>query len=199
MAETLAELREEMIRKGDCCGLASARKHLVFGSGSETADLMFVGEAPGKTEDEMGVPFVGAAGKLLDRLLARIGLKRDQVYIANVLKCRPPNNRDPLPSEIETCKPYLMRQIEIIRPKVIATLGNHATKLILGTNVGITKLHGKKVARPGHVVFPLYHPAAALYTPAYVEALEHDFDTLKKVLEEDDPRPPAEPEQISLF
>ncbi len=199
MPDRLAELREEMIAKSDCCGLKPVRKHLVFGTGSATADLMFVGEAPGRTEDEMGLPFVGAAGKLLDRLLARIGLSRDQVYIANVLKCRPPKNRDPLPEEIERCKPYLIKQIEIIRPKVIATLGNHATKLMLDTSVGITKLHGKKVVHPDYVIFPLYHPAAALYTPAYVDALEKDFDELQKVLAEDDPRPPAEPEQTTLF
>ncbi|RJQ53613.1 MAG: uracil-DNA glycosylase [Actinobacteria bacterium] len=199
MAETLAELREEMIRKADCCALKPTRRHLVFGVGSETADLMFVGEAPGAKEDEMGEPFVGAAGKLLDRLLGRIGLRRDQVYIANVLKCRPPNNRDPLPEEVERCKPYLMEQVRIIKPKVVATLGNHATKLILDTNVGITKLHGKKVERPGYTVFPLYHPAAALYTPAYVEALEDDFDALKKALEEDDPPVAAAPEQTTLF
>jgi len=198
VAETLAELREQM-RDSACCALGETRTNLVFGVGSPDADLMFVGEAPGANEDLKGEPFVGAAGQLLDKLLASIGLKREQVYIANVLKCRPPGNRDPLPEEIERCKPYLMEQIDLIKPKVLATLGNHATKLILETNVGITKLHGKQIIRPDYIVFPIYHPAAALYTPAYLAALEEDFQKLKEVLEEDVELPPAEPEQISLF
>lgn len=198
MAETLAELREQM---GDsaCCPLGKTRTNLVFGVGSPDADLMFVGEAPGANEDLKGEPFVGAAGQLLDKLLASIGLKREQVYIANVLKCRPPGNRDPLPEEVERCKPYLMEQIRLIKPMVVATLGNHATKLILGTNVGITKLHGKQIMRPDYIVFPIYHPAAALYTPAYLAALEEDFLKLEGLLQEDIELPPEEPEQISLF
>jgi len=187
------------MRDSACCALGETRTNLVFGVGSPDADLMFVGEAPGANEDLKGEPFVGAAGQLLDKLLASIGLKREQVYIANVLKCRPPGNRDPLPEEIERCKPYLMEQIDLIKPKVLATLGNHATKLILETNVGITKLHGKQIIRPDYIVFPIYHPAAALYTPAYLAALEEDFQKLKEVLEEDVELPPAEPEQISLF
>lgn len=199
MAESLAELRAEMMSKADCCGLQNVRKHLVFGVGSETAGLMFVGEAPGANEDLQGEPFVGAAGQLLDKLLGSIGLRREQVYIANVLKCRPPNNRDPLPEEIDRCKPYLMEQIRLIKPKIVATLGNHATKLILDTKAGITKIHGQKFARSDYIVFPIYHPAAALYTPSYLEALEEDFRKLKDILEEDIDPPPSEPEQISLF
>lgn len=198
MAESLAELREQM-RDSECCPLAKTRTNLVFGVGSEDADLMFVGEAPGANEDLQGEPFVGAAGQLLDKLLASIALTRDQVYIANVLKCRPPNNRDPLPEEVDRCKPYLAEQVRLIGPKVLATLGNHATKLILETSVGITKLHGKQIARPDYIVFPIYHPAAALYTPVYLAALEEDFLKLKELLEEDVELPPAEPEQISLF
>lgn len=198
MAESLAELHEQML-ECDECPLAKTRTNLVFGVGCETAELMFVGEAPGFHEDQQGEPFVGAAGQLLDRLLASIGLRRDQVYIGNVLKCRPPGNRDPLPAEIEQCRPFLGEQIGLIKPKVVVTLGNHATKLILETSTGITKIHGQKVIRPGYVVFPIYHPAAALYTPSYLEALEEDFIKLKDILEEGFEPPEPEPEQISLF
>ena len=137
--------------------------------GTPTADLVFVGEAPGFHEDQQGIPFVGAAGKLLDKLLAGIGLAREDVYIANVLKCRPPGNRDPQPEEIEACESHLFRQIELIQPKVVATLGNFATKLLSGKPLGITRVHGQEqeVVLGGSrvLLYPLYHPAAALYTP----------------------------------
>ena len=154
----------------------------MFGAGNPHADLMFVGEAPGFHEDKQGVPFVGQAGKLLDKLLAGIGLAREDVYIANVLKCRPPGNRDPQQDEIESCEPHLFRQIELIEPKVIATLGNFATKLLSGRPLGITRVHGQEqeltIAGRSVLLYPLYHPAAALYTPAMLKVLEADFARL---------------------
>ena len=168
------------------CALAEGRTQVVFGSGSATAELMFVGEAPGFHEDRQGVPFVGAAGQLLEKLLAGIGMTREEVYIANVLKCRPPGNRDPLPEEIEACEPHLFKQIELIRPRVIATLGNFATKLLSGRPLGITRVHGHEqeltIAGRSVVLYPLYHPAAALYTPAMLKVLEADFARLPELL-----------------
>lgn len=198
MAETLTELREEV---DDClkCPLGRTRTKLVFGVGSENADLMFIGEAPGYYEDKQGEPFVGAAGKLLDQLLASIGLHRKQVYIANVLKCRPPNNRDPQPEEVETCKPFLLEQIKIIQPKIIVTLGNHATRLILNKNVSISTVRGKKIKASGFFVFPIFHPAAALYTPSMKISLEKDFQELEKILDEKEEPPEEQPEQMGLF
>jgi DNA polymerase len=172
----------------DCtrCALSAGRTQVVFGSGSPDADLMFVGEAPGFHEDKQGVPFVGAAGQLLGKLLAGIGLTREDVYIANVLKCRPPGNRDPQPEEIEACEAHLFRQIELIRPKVVATLGNFSTKLLSGKPVGITRVHGveQQVTLGGSTVmlYPLFHPAAALYTPRMLEVLETDFRRLPELL-----------------
>jgi DNA polymerase len=168
------------------CRLAEGRTQVVFGSGHPQADLMFVGEAPGFHEDKQGIPFVGQAGKLLDKLLGGIGLERSQVYICNVLKCRPPGNRDPVPDEKEACEPYLFRQVELIRPKVIATLGNHATKQLSGKETGITRVHGQeqrlKVGSMDVLLYPLYHPAAALYTPAMLTVLEQDFARLPELL-----------------
>jgi uracil-DNA glycosylase family 4 len=168
------------------CALAKGRTQVVFGSGSPTAQLMFVGEAPGFHEDKQGVPFVGAAGQLLGKLLGGIGMTRDEVFVANVLKCRPPGNRDPQPDEIESCEPHLWRQIELIRPKVIATLGNFATKLLSGKPLGITRVHGveQEVVLGGNrvVLYPLFHPAAALYTPRMLEVLEADFRRLPDLL-----------------
>jgi uracil-DNA glycosylase len=168
------------------CRLAQGRTQVVFGSGSPTADLMFVGEAPGFHEDKQGVPFVGQAGKLLEKLLNGIGLERKDVYIANVLKCRPPGNRDPQADEIESCEPHLFRQIELIEPTVIATLGNFATKLLSGRPTGITRVHGQEqettIAGRTVILYPLYHPAAALYTPAMLKVLESDFARLPELL-----------------
>ena len=168
------------------CRLSQGRTQVVFGAGNPTADLMFVGEAPGFHEDQQGIPFVGAAGKLLEKLLAGIGLQRSDVYIANVLKCRPPGNRDPQPDEIESCEPHLFRQIEIIQPKLVATLGNFATKLLSGKPTGITRVHGQEqwTTLGGNKVllYPLYHPAAALYTPAMLKILEEDFARLPLLL-----------------
>jgi DNA polymerase len=168
------------------CRLSETRTQVVFGSGNPDADLIFVGEAPGFHEDKQGLPFVGQAGKLLEKLLAGIGLERSDVYIANVLKCRPPGNRDPNPDEIEACEAHLFRQIELIRPKVVATLGNFATKLLSGKPLGITRVHGQEqwTTLGGNrvMLYPLYHPAAALYTPAMLKILEEDFRRLPELL-----------------
>ena len=168
------------------CRLSQGRTQVVFGSGSPEADLMFVGEAPGFHEDQQGVPFVGQAGKLLDRLLATIGLTRADVFVANTLKCRPPGNRDPQPDEIQACESHLFRQIDLIRPKVVATLGNFATKLLSGKPLGITRVHGQEqdavLGGRRVLLYPLYHPAAALYTPAMLKVLESDFARLPELL-----------------
>jgi DNA polymerase len=180
-----------------CPQLAEARKTVVFGSGNADADLMFVGEAPGAREDEQGLPFVGQAGRLLDQLLSEIGLARADVFVANVLKCRPPGNRDPLPQEIESCQEYLYRQLELIEPKVVCTLGNFSTKLLRGEPTGITRLHGREELRtigPRAVrLYPIFHPAAALYTPRMLETLREDFARIPDILAKDPP-PQPEPE-----
>ena len=172
------------------CPLAATRTQVVFGAGHPDADLMFVGEAPGFHEDQSGVPFVGQAGKLLDKLLGGIGLERSDIWIANVLKCRPPQNRDPLTEEIAACEPHLFRQIELIRPKLVATLGNFATKLLSGRPLGITRVHGQdqEVTLGGSSVllYPLYHPAAALYTPSMLNVLEADFARIPDLIRRSD-------------
>ena len=168
------------------CALAKTRTQVVFGTGSPTAELMFVGEAPGFHEDKNGVPFVGAAGKLLSKLLEGIGLSRDDVYICNTVKCRPPGNRNPLPEELEACETHLFRQIEIIQPRLVATLGNFATKLLSGKPAGITQVHGREqqVVLGGRPVtlYPIFHPAAALYTPRMLQVLEEDFRRIPELL-----------------
>jgi uracil-DNA glycosylase len=168
------------------CALATTRTQVVFGAGSPTAELMFVGEAPGFHEDKNGIPFVGAAGKLLSKLLDGIGLSRDDVYICNTVKCRPPGNRNPLPEELEACETHLFRQIEIIQPRLVATLGNFATKLLSGKPAGITQVHGREQqvilgARPV-TLYPIFHPAAALYTPRMLQVLEDDFRRIPELL-----------------
>lgn len=177
----LEALRDEVERCSRCV-LRSTRTHAVFGEGDPGARLMFVGEAPGYHEDQQGRPFVGPAGRLLEQLLASIGLTREQVYIANVLKDRPPNNRDPRPEEIDACRPYLLRQIEIIKPRVICTLGNFATKLLSGDQTGITRVHGRpratEIAGCRLYLYPIFHPAAALYTPAMLATLKQDVARL---------------------
>lgn len=182
----LVELYRELSRCGSC-PLADTRTNVVFGSGNADADLMFVGEAPGAEEDRQGRPFVGAAGRLLDRLLAEIGFERSDAFIANVLKCRPPGNRDPEPHEIEECTPHLMRQIELIEPRVICTLGNFALRLLSGAKQGITKVHGSPqthtIAGRSLELYPLFHPAAGLRTPAVLEELRRDFARLPALLE----------------
>jgi uracil-DNA glycosylase len=183
------------------CALAQGRTQVVFGVGDPASDLMFVGEAPGFHEDQQGKPFVGQAGKLLDKLLAGIGLSRDRVYVANVLKCRPPGNRDPQPDEIEACDGHLFRQIELIEPKVVATLGNFATKLLSGKPTGITRVHGTEqpttLGGRRVLLYPLYHPAAALYTPAMLKVLEADFARLPELLGREADPPPAIPPRLA--
>ena len=178
------------------CALAGGRTQVVFGSGDPDSDLMFVGEAPGFHEDKQGVPFVGAAGKLLDQLLGGIGLTRADVYVANVLKCRPPGNRDPMPDEIEACEAHLWKQIELIQPHVVATLGNFATKLLSGRPTGITRVHGQEqettLGGRRVLLYPIYHPAAALYTPRMLDVLKSDFARIPELLGRD-VAPPPEP------
>jgi DNA polymerase len=205
------------------CPLHQTRTQVVFGNGNADADLMFVGEAPGANEDRMGLPFVGAAGKLLDQLLGEIGMGREDVFVVNTLKCRPPDNRDPHPNEIESCNGYLNRQIELIEPAVICTLGNFSTKLLRADTTGISRVHGREevqvIGSRAVWLYPLYHPAAALYTPSTLEALRADFGRIPELLrrgappqpapveavpEADEPEPPpvAEPEpaaQLGLF
>jgi DNA polymerase len=182
------------------CRLSQGRTQVVFGVGNPQADLLFVGEAPGFHEDKQGIPFVGQAGKLLDNLLAGIGLERSEVYIANVLKCRPPGNRDPQPDEIESCEPHLFRQIELIQPRVVATLGNFATKLLSGKPTGITRVHGQEqeVTLGGNrvLLYPLYHPAAALYTPAMLKVLQEDFRRIPELMGSPPEVPELEPEPV---
>jgi DNA polymerase len=169
------------------CGLHKTRRQTVLGVGDEQADWLLVGEAPGAEEDRLGEPFVGQAGRLLDNMLAAIELKRgENVYIANVLKCRPPGNRDPAPDEIQSCESHLFRQIELIEPTVVATLGNFATKLLSGRPLGITRVHGQEqettIGSRTVLLYPLYHPAAALYTPAMLKVLEADFARVPELL-----------------
>jgi DNA polymerase len=208
--ERLVELYREA---RDCqrCPLAATRTQVVFGNGNADADLMFIGEAPGAEEDRQGLPFVGRAGQLLDDLLRGIGYTRNDVFVANVIKCRPPGNRDPQPAEIEACHPYLMSQVDLIEPRVIGTLGNFATKLITGSRAGITKVRGtpqvQEIAGQTVFVMPLLHPAAALRTPSLVATLRDDFDALAALLGQEPPRSAtpdalaAEPEadQLGLF
>ncbi len=175
------------------CPLSETRTNVVFGAGHSNADLMFVGEAPGAEEDRQGLPFVGRAGALLTELLAGIGLRRDDVFIANVLLCRPPGNRDPQPVEIESCNPWLDAKFELIEPRVVATLGNFATKLLTGNRAGITKVRGTPQVHElgGRTVFvmPLLHPAAALRTPSLVDTLREDFARLPELLDRPLPEP----------
>jgi DNA polymerase len=188
----LMKVIEDEVRNCKKCGLWKTRRNAVPGEGSLDTSLMFIGEAPGYWEDVKGRPFVGAAGKLLDSLLEGIGLSRENVYITNVVKCRPPKNRDPLPIEVETCTPYLNRQIQILQPKIIVTLGRHATSYILfkagvQEDAGITRLRGQvytaKLFGISLSVLPMFHPAAVLHNPKYRDALERDFHFLKALVE----------------
>lgn len=166
------------------CTLGARRMNLVFGDGNPDADVMFVGEAPGADEDRQGIPFVGSAGKLLTSLLKEIGISREEVYIANILKCRPPENRDPLPEEIAACKEYLSAQIAIIQPGVLCTLGRYAAITLLGLpDFKISRDHAKPVKWRGVTALPMYHPAAALHQPRNMEYLREDFRKLKEMLE----------------
>jgi uracil-DNA glycosylase len=200
--EALKELLVEARGCTRCAELAATRTSVVFGAGNADAELMFVGEAPGASEDEQGLPFVGRAGKLLDQLLGEIGLARGDVFVCNTLKCRPPGNRDPLPIEIENCQEYLLRQVALIQPTVICTLGNFSTKLLRGDPTGITRLHGQPEVRVigsrAVRLYPIYHPAAALYTPRMLETLREDFARLPELLALGAPEQPeyAEPPEL---
>jgi len=218
--EQLIELLRE-VRSCERCPLYATRTRAVFGAGNANADLMFVGEAPGAQEDLQGIPFVGRAGKLLDELLAENGLARGDVFIANVLKSRPPANRDPQPDEIAACKPFLFRQVELIEPTVICTLGNFSTKLLTGSPTGISRVHGipqlHQLGERTVKIFPIYHPAAGLRTPSVKQTLREDFQKLPALLAAGpppqqqpspaqasvppagEPVPPAEDPQPKLF
>ena len=177
----LDELREQ-VESCRRCPLCDGRTQTVFGVGNPHARVMFIGEAPGKNEDLQGEPFVGAAGHYLNELLGCAGLRREDVFIANVLKCRPPGNRDPRPEEIQTCTPFLREQTRTIDPEVLVTLGKFSTQFVLKTQVGITRLHGRVQRAGKFLVFPIFHPAAALYDGAKREAMENDFVTLGQLL-----------------
>jgi uracil-DNA glycosylase family 4 len=196
------------IRTCQKCPLHSGRTNAVPGTGRPDADIMFIGEGPGYHEDQQGLPFVGASGQYLTELLAKIGLSRSDVYITNVIKCRPPGNRDPLPVEIGTCVPtYLEQQIDAIKPKIIATLGRFSMGLFFDKNARISRIHGQPKRADGRIYYPLFHPAAVLRNPNLRPAMEEDFKrmlTLIKEIEEAGPNqkpddePPA-PKQLSLF
>ncbi len=182
------------------CRLARGRTQVVYGVGNPHADLMFIGEAPGYHEDRQGEPFVGAAGQLLTRMLEAIGLRREDVYIANVLMCRPPGNRDPLPDEIEACTPWLLEKIELIDPRIIVTLGNFATRFVLDRPVSISRVRGQRFRWRGKVVIPTFHPAAVLHgggaASSQMAALRADFEEIRAALAE---RPEPVEEQLGLF
>lgn len=203
--ERRAELVELYHHLRDChdCPLKATRTKLVFGAGNADADIMFVGEAPGAQEDQLGLPFVGRAGKLLDQLLAEIGLDRKDVFISNCLMCRPPGNRDPLPEEIEECTPFLMKRVELVEPKVICTLGNYATKLLTGSPAGITKVHGdpqrREIAGRAVTLYPLFHPAAALRATPVLELLRADIQRLPELIAEHVSEPTPDEAQLGFF
>jgi uracil-DNA glycosylase family 4 len=205
MTDKAAELAElwEALRECTLCDLSRGRTNVVMGSGSPDARVMFVGEAPGHNEDIQGQPFVGAAGRLLDQFLSEaLGMRREDVYIANVLKCRPPENRDPTADEIDTCRPFLLRQVDIIAPRIICTLGNFATRTLTDRREGITKLRRRVIRTGGRYVFPMFHPAAALHRGDLYEDVRLDFTTLKQVLDSPDLADVAggpETSQMELF
>lgn len=179
--DSLPELKN-LVLNCKKCELSEGRTNVVFGEGNPHARVMIIGEAPGKNEDLQGIPFVGSAGKYLDELLGYAGLMRQEVYIANVLKCRPPGNRNPSPSEIELCTPYLREQVRIIKPEILVTLGNFSTRFILKTEVGITHLRGTLQQAGRFRVFPIFHPAAAIYDQSKKATMEKDFRRLGEIL-----------------
>ena len=184
------------------CRLAQGRTQVVYGVGSPSADLMFIGEGPGYYEDKQGEPFVGAAGQLLNRMLAEIGIERDDVYIANVVKCRPPGNRDPYPDEVEACAPWLREQVQLIDPRVVVTLGNFATRFVLDKQVSISRVRGQRLPWSGRTVIPTFHPAAILHgggeASNQMTALRADFQEIRRALAEV-PEPQPVEVQMGLF
>jgi uracil-DNA glycosylase len=201
----IATLEELSTQASSCtrCRLASGRTTVVFGSGNPAAEIMFLGEGPGYYEDQQGVPFVGAAGQLLNRLLGEIGLRREDVWITNTVRCRPPGNRDPLPDEIEACRPFTDGTLENIRPRVIVTLGNFATRVVLDRQVSISRVRGQRFEVDGRTVVPTFHPAAILRgggeAGPQMAAVRQDFQLIKAILAEPRPEPVAVEEQLGLF
>jgi uracil-DNA glycosylase len=199
VAAELARLAKEA-EACRACPLGGVRTQAVFGVGNPHADLMFVGEGPGYHEDQKGEPFVGASGQLLTRLIEqKLGMKRSDVYIANVIKCRPPGNRDPQPDEVESCKPFLVEQMELIRPRLVVALGNFAAKLLTGTSTGITRLRGKRYPFKYGTLMCTFHPAAALRGGAAAGGIAEDFEEIKRVLEEHQEPAEQPAEQLDLF
>ncbi|MEK7778236.1 MAG: uracil-DNA glycosylase [Chloroflexota bacterium] len=198
----MSELQEIARQVQSCseCRLAQGRTTAVPGEGPDTADLMFIGEGPGYNEDQQGRPFVGAAGQFLEQLLASIGLTREQVFITNMVKCRPPNNRDPYPGEISACGKYLDRQIQLVRPKVIVTLGRHSLSKFLPGET-ISKVRGKQRRLGSFILYPMYHPAAALHNPSLRRVIEEDFKAVPALLAERQSPQREEPDtkQLSMF
>ena len=200
----MAELESLVAEVSRCtrCLLHRGRTKAVPGAGPENADIMFIGEAPGFHEDQQGLPFVGAAGSFLDELLESIDLKRDQVYVTNVIKCRPPGNRDPLPEEVEACKSYLDRQIELIQPKLVVTLGRFSMARAF-PKARISRIHGQPLKISGVIYYPMYHPAAALHQPSLRPIVEDDMRRIPELIAQaaqmaDSPLP-VEAEQLKLF
>jgi DNA polymerase len=186
------------------CRLANGRTQVVFGTGNPHADAMFIGEGPGYHEDKQGEPFVGAAGQLLTKLLGEIGLAREDVYITNCVRCRPPGNRDPLPDELEACRPYVTGTLDLVQPKVIITLGNFATRVILDRQVSITRVRGQRFEVDGRAVIPTFHPAAILHgggeAGSQMAAIRADFELIRRIVAEPPPEPvTAGEEQLGLF
>jgi DNA polymerase len=207
VSEALLALHQE-VRVCELCALHRTRTKAVPGDGDPQAQIMIVGEGPGQNEDQQGLPFVGAAGQLLNQLLAGIGIERKDVYITNIIKCRPPGNRDPLPDEVSSCSAYLDRQVQLIRPAVILLLGRHAVQRLLPGSSGISRIHGQLVQRGDRAYVPLYHPAAALYNNFLVDTLNQDFRKVQGYIAEIEARRQAAPEaktetdqkeQLSLF
>jgi len=202
--DALTEMNKlyDEVRVCSRCELSGSRTNAVPGAGPVPAEIMFIGEGPGFHEDREGIPFVGAAGKFLDELLASAGIERKDVYIANVVKCRPPNNRDPKPEEIEACRSYLERQIELLKPLIIVTLGRHSMTRYF-PRASISRIHGQTKRQGGIVYMPMFHPAAALHQPKYRSLIEEDFQKLPALLEEARSQEvhlhPEKPQQLSLF
>ena len=202
--DDLTEMQKlyDEVRVCSCCELSAGRTNAVPGVGPVPAEIMFIGEGPGFHEDREGLPFVGAAGKFLDELLARVGMDREDVYIANVVKCRPPNNRDPKPEEIEACRSHLERQIVLLKPLIIVTLGRHSMARYF-PRASISRIHGQTKRQDGVVYMPMFHPAAALHQPKYRSLIEEDFQKLPALLAEARsqgvPLQPEKPQQLSLF
>jgi DNA polymerase len=195
LAEQIMQQVASEVAQCKRCMLHHSRKHAVPGEGPVDAQIMFIGEGPGFHENEQGRPFVGAAGKFLEELLANIGMRREQVFIGNVVKCRPPNNRDPLPEELVACSEYLERQIQAINPKVIVTLGRYSMARFL-PNAKISEVHGQAFHIKGRLVVPMFHPAAALHQPSLKPAVERDFTRLPELIANSSQVESVEPEQV---